>query len=419
MDEKEAKDKLKPFLESNPKSEVKEASVLGKNELVIANPWGDASLVLLLDKDADATIDIINGLILPERLSAIYHRDSKSLEVLWTAFKLNKNNQSVFGRKFSFSFAGNAYECEFGAASEQLLRVATKFHPVGPSDIGYRNIASFSSFVDAGESAKQDDSPYGTPSCFWIRGLEYSDDIMVEFLTTLNFYMSYYDDLSPMVLIHPPQIPKGPAVAATRYRFGQFPQTIATRSLDPDLLQFWGAAHAAEPSRRFMYAYRIIEHAAFFFVESGPKLAVRKALMMPHALDDIASTADAVLAAVRSSKSDEWSRFEGVVTKAVDPQILWGLIEVNIESFSKSETFDGGFELTPLVANVQSKDEFQNSGLRSFCSLARKIRNALSHGREEKNATVILPTKANYGKLRPWAALIERAAGEIVLYEHV
>ena len=140
--------------------------------------------------------------------------------------------------------------------------------------------------------------------------------------------------------------------------------------------------------------------------------------MMPHALDDISGTADRVLAAVRSSKIDEYQRFEAVMGKAIDPEILWQYIQINVDMFSKIEKFDGGFELGALVAGTQSKDDFMQNGVRNICNLARRIRNALAHGREDKNATVILPTRANYEKLRPWSNLIVRAAGEIILYEH-
>ncbi|CAN7290206.1 hypothetical protein [Mesorhizobium sp. LjNodule214] len=418
MQEAEAQQKLKPFLDNNPKSEVKKISLAGEDILAVVNPWGDAALVVELDNDAEQIVSALNNLIFPERLSAIFHVDSRELEVLWTAYALSPNNQQVFGRSFEFAYNNKTYNCEFKKASNSLMLLSGVLKPIGPSDNSYRNVLSFVNYSLSLGLDDEVDKRFGTPSCFYIEGIDYSEDKIVEFLNCLNFYMSYYDMLTPRILIHPPQLPKAPSDMGTRYRYGKFPAVISGRQLDPELLQFWGATDNAEPARKFLYAYRIIEHSAFFFVESAPKIAVRKALMAPHALDDISGTADRVLAAVRSSKIDEYQRFEAVMAKAVDPEILWKFVEINVEMFSKAETFDGGFELSALVAGLQSKDDFMNNGVRNICNLARRIRNALAHGREDKNATVILPTKANYEKLRPWSNLIVRAAGEIILYEH-
>ena len=102
--------------------------------------------------------------------------------------------------------------------------------------------------------------------------------------------------------------------------------------------------------------------------------------------------------------------------QSVDPLLLWNEIEKIIENFSQDVVFDGGFELQKLVSGVGSKDEFLNSGLKKFCNLSRKIRNALSHGKEERSAAVITPTRANFEKLRPWSHLMIVAAGEVIAY---
>ncbi|MER9128360.1 hypothetical protein [Mesorhizobium sp. M0768] len=418
MEDAEAIQKLKPFLDSNPKSEVKKTSLTGEEILAVSNPWGDPAMIIALDDDQDDTIAILNKIIFPERLSAIFHVDSKRLEVLWTAYALSNNNKEVFGRSFEFHYNNKTHKCHFAKASDELIALSAFIKPVGPTENGYRNTLSFINYAFALGIDEEPDKRFEVPACFYIEDIDYSEDRIIEFLNCLNFYMSYYDALTPRVIIHPPQLPKAPSEVGTRYRYEKFPTVISAHPLDSELLQFWGATENPEPARKFLYAYRIIEHSAFFFVESAPKIAVRKALMMPHALDDISGTADRVLAAVRSSTINEYQRFESVMAKAVDPQILWKFLEVNVEMFSKNETFDGGFEIGPLIAGLQSKDDFMNNGVRNICNSARKIRNALAHGREDKNATVILPTRSNYEKLRPWSNLIVRAAGEIILYEH-
>ncbi|MER8595118.1 hypothetical protein NKH33_26775 [Mesorhizobium sp. M1182] len=418
MEEPEIRARLTPFLDSNPKTELKAINSRGKTLLAIVSPWGDPSIALEIPNDPEDLIDALLNIALPERLSAIYHRDTKSLEVVWTAFKLGPFTTDVFGRQFEYVFGGKSYICNFGSASERLLAIASVFFSIGPPDMGYRNLASFRRFCDASLEERNDGSLFGSPSSFWIRDIELSEDDLVSFVLNLNFYMSYYDDASPRVIVHAPQLSKGPdAAPRVRYRLSGFPQNILGRPIDLEILQFWEACQGDDPARRFLYAFRIIEHAAFSYVESMPKQAVRKVLMTPHALDDIFDATERVIAAVRSSNVNDYQKFEHIMVQTVDPSVLWPIIEGNIAAFSGPMKFDGGFELKPFVADKTSKAEFINSGLQNFCGVVRKIRNALSHGREDRNAVVITPTRHNYEKLRPWATLMVRAAGEVILYE--
>lgn len=49
----------------------------------------------------------------------------------------------------------------------------------------------------------------------------------------------------------------------------------------------------------------------------------------------------------------------------------------------------------------------------------RKIRNALSHGKDQETTGVIRPTPKNVNLFQPWVHLISAAAGEVVLYKDV
>lgn len=140
-------------------------------------------------------------------------------------------------------------------------------------------------------------------------------------------------------------------------------------------------------------------------------------LLSPHALDNVDEAANQVIAAVRTSKIDDYQKIEHLVLQSVDPKLVWNEIKLNTAFFSKRIVFDGGFELLPLIAGKDSEKEFLNSGIKNFCNVTRKIRNALSHGKEDRSATVITPTSSNYEKLRPWASLMKLAAGEVMVYE--
>lgn len=415
MNFEQIKHELSEFLDKNPDSEIKEASYSGEDEIIISKPWGDPSIVLILPKNDP--MKLINALLpvqLPLRLSAIYHTDHKSLEVLWTAYKLSPANEEVWGREFIFRYDGNDYKCRFNNASDRAIEIASAFRPVGPPDTSYRNLPSFASYIALKDT---DNDRFSQPNSFWIEDITLEGDDLISFLANLNFYLSYYDDRSPFVLIHPPERTKAPVGKHVRYPYGSFPSSIVSRPMEPEVLHFWSAGRLGEPASRFLYSYRIIEHAAFFHIDQRAKASVKKALMTPHALDDVTSTTELVIAAVRSSRVDDYARFEHVVSQCVATDRLWDIIEANCEFFSEDHEFDGGFYLPKLIAGASSAKEFENSGIKNFCGTARKIRNALSHGKEERSAAVIAPTSANQDLLVPWAILMARAAGEVILFQ--
>lgn len=406
------------FLGLNPSSKISRTQISGEDRYIISNPWNESAISFLIPKEYDSFAGMLNNIYLPSRLSAIIHKDKKSIEFIWTTYKIAAGISDVVDRKFDFVFGGVRYTCEFGGSSDRLMSIANSFLQSGPSDTAYRNIPSYKHFIST-SSEESKARLFDKARSFWVHNVDLDDDSLIEFLNNLNFYISYYDVQSPFVLIHAPLNSSGASRRFVRYRHASFPGEINARKLDPQLLQFWSACKPADAGRKFLYAYRIIEHAAFFFVESAPRQAVAKILRSPHILDDIEKSSREVVAAVQKSRFDEYAKFEAILTQCVDPILLWSEIEENVDFFSKKLNFDGDFELSPLVSGIKSKDDFILNGMRNVCSMARKIRNALSHGKEERSAAVITPTSHNYEKLGPWASLMQIAAGEIILYNNL
>ncbi|MHC1548867.1 hypothetical protein [Phyllobacterium sp. K27] len=414
---------VEQFQKNNPKSGLGSLKNDKEKRLAIVKPWGDTSIALTIPQEKSAAITFLKELsnvFFPERLSAIFHKDKNDLEVIWTAFKVSSRLDEVKDRSFSISYAGVDYNCNFALASERAKLIAKNFVEVGPTESAYRNLTSFRGYMielERNKGSIKVESNFDVPRSFWIRNIALEEDDLISFLETLNFYISYYDDLSPMVLIHAPQTSVGSIVNHNRYRIGKFPEKINTKPLDLQLLQFWKACQQPDSSRRFLYSYRIIEHAAFYFVESAPKLAIKKVLLTPHALDDINQITNDVIIAMKKSRIDDYAKMENVIKTSVDPELLWAEIASNIDAFNSKTDFEGDFSIDALVTSDKSHADFINSGIPNFCSTIRKIRNALSHGKEERTAGVILPTKHNYDKLLPWASLISIAAGEVILYD--
>lgn len=414
---------LEEFYKSNPASylytHVPEEK--GKaNFCVIRKPWNDASLGLLApepDGSDSELVEALENIILPERLSAIYHKDIRMLEANLTAFKRPKEYHDIEEREFTFSLFGGMHRCRFGRSSNRLmeLALATVLYG-GDTSTNYRNMASFRMFSRP-ESEEESDR-VSTPLSLFIYDVEWDEEIVISLVKHVNFYTKYYDFFSPVISIH--EQPEIDALAQrSRYIDGKFPESISGRELNQILMSFWSAAHAEDdPARRFLYYFRVIEYVSFFHLDYSIKSAVRRTLSIPNLHGNLSKVADQVVSLVRDSKADEYARFKSTITDLVDPEHVLREIEANSSYFCKDIKFDGGFEMKALLPDTKSS-EWGPRGMDNFIGSLRDIRNALSHGRDQKTGHVILPTRANLVRLQPWVHLISTAAGEVILYEGV
>ncbi|MBL4647114.1 MAG: hypothetical protein COA52_03355 [Hyphomicrobiales bacterium] len=402
---------LAAFLKLNPKSSISKMESDDGGICAIVNPWGDKSIIIEIDPKDHSLINQLNVLEFPEQLSAIYHTNENKLEVFWSAYTPSDNNKEVIGRSFCFRYSGRDYECNFGDSSPSTLAIASKYHAVGNTETGWRNLMSFKSYALHGE----DGTPFSGPQSFWIEGVELRDDNLIDFLRHLNFYLTYYDELSPHVLIHPLET-KTPERNTHRYYHGNFPSIIRSSDISSELLQFWLAATSPDPSQSFLFSYRIIEHAAHVFISQSAKDAVQKVLKMPNALDNITRSTDLLVSAVRTSTLDDYTRMERLIAAAVTPNMLSPIVRGYKTQFSTKQEFDGGFILDPLIKASSDDVEFSDAELKILTNSSRKIRNALSHGSDVKQSTVITPTRANSERLRPWADVMRRIAGDVIIH---
>lgn len=412
--------RLCAFLDTHPNSTIEEIDIQEGKRLGIKKPWGEEAIVIYLPDELDVLADALNNLYLPDYFSAIWHKDSKDFEVIWTAYPLGGPFEEVKTRKFLFQHQSVEHECEFGRSSDRLLLIAEHAAPVSLSRTGHRNLFSFSQYVRQQKSKSEPDTPeppLGEPVSFWIRNVEWDDDRVLSLANHLNFYMTYYDSRSPAILVHPPKAE--PAEPRTRYIIGDFPERLDGRVIEDDLLNLWAASQVGDAGRRFVYCYRIIEYASHAYVDREARVQVLKLLSAAHALADTSGLADQVIAATLSSKAEEVQRVHMLLKGAVDFDLLWREIEKNRWAFTKEEQFDGGFTLPALLSAEATKSTFKTNGLVAFANLARQIRNHLSHGRDRTTQTSITPTVANSHRLGPWASAMSVVAGEVINFKHI
>lgn len=172
-----------------------------------------------------------------------------------------------------------------------------------------------------------------------------------------------------------------------------------------------------DAARRFLYLYRILEYASFLYLENEVRSGLRRILTSPHALDNLTPVLERIAAVTQNAKMDEYARFAAVIRENVDTDLLWKEVAHNKAAFCEATSFDGGVSIAALISSSTTCEDFRARGHELVTRSFRDIRNALSHGRDQRTSAVITPSARNLKLLQPWVNLITVAAGEVVLYK--
>lgn len=414
-----AKKQFATFLKNNPSARIEEVGKADNKFRLVRSPWGDVSIAFLAGEKAsepDAElVKVLNKLYLPERLTAIFHKRRRSLEVLWTAYKLAAEDEEIATRNFEFTLAGKTYRCRFGRSSDELLTLAKHAAFLSVSETGFRNLQSFASYI-----ARRDKDParYGEPISFYINDLSWKEEQVLDVVRHVNFYLRYYDAKCPYIVVQPPTEESGSS-EEMRYITGKFPTSISSRALNQTLMSFWIATFDEDVTTSFLLHYRILEYVSSYYLQTEQRNALRKLLATPDISSELDATIDSLAGIVREEKGNDIVRFVRMFEELVDSDKIWRQICASPETFTSDLILDGGFQLAPIIANVKSMDSFGPKGMENVARAFRQIRNGLAHGGEAQAGRLILPTSGNFRKLLPWVHLIEVAAGEVVLFEHL
>lgn len=410
------------FLALNPQVKVSESK--DRDNFVFRNLWGDDTVMMIVKKSDTRVFDTLADVLLPERLSAIWHKKEQKLEILYTAYPLQKDDADVITRKFSFCHNGGEHECYFGEASAATLAIARHFRPSGPpTKSDYRNLYSFSQ-IFALEDVETDTTNPGykrflqsfKPICFWIEGVDWHDDRVLDLVNHLNFYMSYYDSSSPTINVHSPQGENIRTQPQTWFLFEKFPDKIVSRAVDINLLHFWQASRVGDPAKRFLYNYQILEYAAFYQLEDAVSKGIKKLLAAPDASSNSEKVVLSIMETLGESKLSDPQKLQWLFRRVVDCKLIWRELCLNKEAFTKATVFDGGFRVAPIIKDGWNIDDFETNWCAFLPDTLRSIRNALSHGRESRMSSVITPTSANFQKLQSWVPIVDVAAREVMVY---
>lgn len=381
---------------------------------LLKHPWRDPTLVLNVPTDPADAMELASALErveLPENYSAVFHKENRNLEVLWTAFKVRRKHEVIKQRIFSIWWRGEKRECKFAPASSDVLTLAKCTLPyAAPSHTEHRNIMSFVQSVHDPEHHNM-----GDPICFWVDCNDVEDSDLDEYLRTINFYMTYYDRETPRVLIHE-QIPKESGSMRPRYVQETFPSEIVAGDIDPAVASFWlGAFETRDPAMKYLLHYRLIEFLALSYVKAEQRKDLINILRRPHLISSTEGAA-AEIAGLFSTQQRDTDRIKSFVEETVSADKVWAVLEMSRKEFSAATDFDGGYSVKAVLNDSTTFESWSKSGPISLVDRLRAVRNCLAHGQDEGTRGVIHSTQKNRIRLMPWVNLIETYAAEAMLY---
>lgn len=409
------------FIELNPSCNFASVTISGDEAVIIHNPWGDSSVKILIPENYESFAKELNNVHLPERYSALYHVDMNALEVIFTARPLGEHLGDITERSFTFTHRGRDVEAKYAASSERLLMLASEGFPSGQSLTQHRNLESFFDYAEHRYAAMKGRAPkqIGDPISFWVHNIKWDEDEILTLANELNFYMTYYDIRSPAIVVHSPKLESPVAKPHGRFRDDSFPKHIRSSPLDINMLRFWMAARGSDPASRFIYNYRIIEYASFSYLERNVKYSLKRIISAPNALDNVQKLTEDTLSIMHAANVEPHLKIEKLLREIVPPAFLWKNLSYNLEAYRKPTHFDGGFTVDAIIKEKTTEADFKIGEIVSFANAIRSIRNALSHGRDQKTTSVIAPTAHNFEKLQPWASVVTAVAGEIIIYRDI
>ena len=407
--------KLQPFLSRNPEADLR----AGGREPSVVRLWGEEAIEIPLRGDDEELFEALNAVRLPPRFTAIWHEDTGEFEIIYTVIK--KENR-LLERSFEFRYRGTRYHCRFAPSSPRLRAIARQARPSGsPSVTDYRNLQPFYRYEHMLE--EHPDADYvtnGRPTSFWIRGIDgYDDDRIGELVRNLNFHMSYFDWLTPTIIIHEESLGSSKFNELRRPAIGSIPEILSGQDIDQHLLILWESAQEGDTFLRFIHYYQILEYAGFYHVKDKVRREIERAIAAPDAISRPDRTAQQILDAISEDKRQDEAKINEMIEECVDLREMWDILDGTLAAFAEDVELDGGFTLPALVSASTSYEDFEKSWNKQFPRALHQVRNALVHARESRQSTSIAPTTANHSRLSPWLLPLSQTAARIMLYSRL
>ena len=411
---------LSDFQRNNPQCKF----AMDKDNFIIGYVWSVQDAYFIFDQKEVELLKDINNIAFRPRFDAIFHVDLNEVEFIFAYLKPDEGlDQSYMDRCFTFNFLGNTFECCFKEPSSRLFELAKRIRwlPSIPS-IGGAIARQFRAFRDAQrldslpETAKEYFAKR-VPRSFFVKTEKPLLDCDWEQLSRhINFHMQYYDRKTPIIEVRDEaKSEKIEASSALRLLADSFPTAMAAHEIDDFILQLIEVADRTSPRFAFIYYYQVIEYAGFYFVDEKAKKEIRQFLTDPAMVMCPEDRVSELLAVLSDLQHNDDAKMRRVIEDYCDPRIVWREIENDRIFFSNPVEFEGGYQLSALIADDTSVDTWRTMWMPRTFTLLTKIRNCLVHGRERRQSQVILPTPDNTKLIERYLPVIKRVAEQIAL----
>lgn len=399
---------LVTLLANNPGIEIK--APVGEYELL--NTWNDRSLSFKFKKRQNLTS--LLHIKFPEQLVAIYNTELKRLEFIFTAVE---KDSKLKDRKFDFLFKGNNFECSFGPISESLKLLAISFkEKTADSSTDYRHFR-FLRDIHTKTFLKDYFKDHLILSFFIEGNFENIDFDFISLSKSLNFYMSYFDRVTPKIIIHAKNYEEENHNKACYYElFDTFPKQIKAVNIDSTLLDTFMVANLTENIRlKFIFYFQILEYASYYYLDSRIQNRILQTFKNPSIYDRPEDFSKSLIEELKDhfSQKDDSIKLEKTITENVTIEDIRNEISENKEFFSQDLEFEGGLKINKILKDAKSVDSLKDDDLILIKKNIEKIRNVLVHLRESRENKVILPSQANNNKLLPYLYVLRRIAEKV------
>ncbi len=327
--------------------------------------WSVSDVRFTFDPEEVDLLKDINNIAFRSRFDAIFHMDLNEVEFLYTYLIPDEEPMiSYIDRIFTFTFLGDTFECGFREPSFRLFELAKRMRRLpsenGPVAVQLRAFKDVQRLDKLPERAKKYFANR-VPRCFFVKtekpllGFDWE-----QLARHINFHMQYYDRKTPIINIrHKEETTDIEKFSARRFLADSFPEAMATHKIDDFILQLTEVANYSSPRFAFIYYYQVIEYAGFYFVDEKAKKEIRQFLTDPAMVmcpDDRVSELLTVLSDLQHSGDAKMCR---VIDDYCDPRILRREIENDRVFVSSPVEFEGGFQLSSLVADDTSVDTWR------------------------------------------------------------
>lgn len=394
--------------------------IVENETIVIGSLWNDENLQLVIGIDDKESIIKVNKLILDERFDAIINIESNVIEFVYGYINTNIEHENSFAdRKFEFYLDGSKYLCSYVKPTDELLMVANKYRRIDSSTQVMRQLFVFrdGQKIESLSKTKQEYFKNKLPRSFIINPVDLIQSIDIEKIARhVNFLMHYYDRSSPLIIIrkrYEKELVK--QVKPKRHIEDCFPAQVAVNSLDDFILQLLDVAGKSNPRFAFIYYYQVFEYAGFYFLDSKVKKELNQFMRDPAIISCPDDKLMQLFVFLSELNHNDETKMRKVIEELCDPKIIWKEIENDKEFFANPIEFDGGFNLTALIAKDTTGETWNSMWMPKLYDHITKIRNCLVHARERRQCNVILPSENNSKKIKRYLPLISRMAEQIAL----